>query len=136
MLEASVKLNHFCAKRFGFNRSRVARFNRIDYRYWKWLLLLETGQAHTLETLQDQIRRAIAASDTCPNQSCAGAMEKILGSMPIRAARLDQRNAKHAMLLERVLEHLAIPRLENVKRQQRMRKQHRTGKRHHWQLLG
>src|SRR5215471_17184921 len=132
MLEASVKLNHFCAERFGFNRSRVARFNRIDRRDRKWLLLFETGQAHTLQALQNQIRRAVAASDTCPNQSCGCAVEKILRSMPIRAARLDQRNAKHTMLLERALEHPAIPRLENVKRQQRMRKQHRTGKRHHW----
>src|ERR1044071_1294549 len=131
MLQAAVKLNDFCAERFGFDRSRVTRFNRVDPRDRKWLLLFKTGEAHTLQTLQDQIRRAVAASDTCPNQSCGGAVEKVLGSMPIRAARLDQRNAKNAMLLERVLEHLAIPRLENVKRQQRMRKQHRTGKRHH-----
>src|SRR5262245_21714006 len=132
MLEASIKLNHFCAERFGFNRSRVARFDRIDRRDRKWLLLFETGQAYTLQTLQDQIRRAVSASDTCPNQSCGGAVEKILGSMPIRAARFDECHAKHPMLLERVLEHLAIPRLKNVKGQQRMRKQHRTGKRHHW----
>src|SRR4029077_3988981 len=132
MLEAAVKLNHFRAERFGFNRSRVARFNRIDRRDRKWLLLFETDEAYTPQTLQDQIRRAVAASDTGPNQSCGGAVEKVLGSMPIRTARLDQRNAKHAMLLERVLEHLAVPRLENVKRQQCMRKQHRAGKRHHW----
>src|SRR4029453_6404572 len=132
MLEAAVKLNHFCGERFGFNRSRVARFNRIDRRDRKWLLLFETCEAHTLQTLQDQIRRAIAASDTCPNQSCGGTVEKIFGGMPIRAARLDQRNAKHAMLLERVLQHFAIPRFKNVKWQQRMRKQHRSWKRHHW----
>src|SRR6516225_8510849 len=106
MLEASVKLNHFCAERFGFNRSWVTRFNRIDRRDRKWLLLFETGQAHTLQTLQDQIRRAVAAPDTCPNQSCGGAVEKVLGSVPILAARFDERHAKHPMLLERVLEHL------------------------------
>jgi hypothetical protein len=58
-------------------------------------------------------------------------VEKIFGGIPIRTARLDQRDAKHAMLLERVLEHLAIARLKNVKRQQRMWKQHRSWKRHH-----
>src|SRR5262249_57417223 len=82
VFEAAVKLNHFCAECFGFDRSRVARFNSIDHRDRKWLLLFETGEAHTLQTLQDQIRRAVAASDTCANQPSGSAMEKIFGGLP------------------------------------------------------
>src|SRR5207244_7589554 len=117
VLETAVKLDHFCAERFGFNRSRIARFYSIDAGDRKRLLLFETGEAHTLQTLQDQIRRAVAAFDTCTNQSGGGEMEKILRGIPIRATRLDQCYTKYAMLLERVLQHLAISRLENVKRQ-------------------
>ena len=106
VLEAAVKLDHFCSERFGLNRSRIARFYSVDTGDRKRLLLFETGEAHTLQTLQDQIRSAVTASDTSANQSCGGEMEKILGGMPVRAARLDQRHAKHAMPLKRVLQHL------------------------------
>src|SRR5262249_44758134 len=129
--EAAIKLDHFCAKRFGLDCSRIARFYSVDAGNRKRLLLFKTAEAHTLQTLQNQIRSAVAASDTGTNQTGCCEMEKIFRGTPIRAARLDQRHAKHAMLLERMLQHLAIPRFENVKRQQRMWKQHGSRKRHH-----
>src|SRR5438477_12130121 len=106
MLEAAVKLDHFFAERFGLDGSRVARFYRIDAGDRKRLLLFESGEAHTLQTFQDQIRRAVAAFDTCANQSGGGKMEKIVRRIPVRADWLNERHAKHAMPFKRVLEPL------------------------------
>ena len=58
-------------------------------------------------------------------------MKKIFRRVPLGTARFDQRDTKYAVALERVLEHVAVAILENVKRQQRVRKKHRTRQRHH-----
>src|ERR1700730_17305444 len=57
-------------------------------------------------------------------------MKKILRRMPIKAARFDKCHAKHAVLIQRVLEHFPVTRLENVKWEQGMRKKHCAGQRH------
>ena len=62
-------------------------------------------------------------------------MKEIFRRVPLRAARLGQRDAKHSVMTERMIQHMAIARLENVKREQRMRKKHRARQRHHRQLL-
>src|SRR2546430_1811957 len=67
LLEAAVKLKHFCPKRFCLDRRRIARFDNVDPGDRKWCFLLETCEAHTLQTLQDQIRCAVIAPDACPN---------------------------------------------------------------------
>src|SRR5262245_34586347 len=89
-LQTAVQLEHFCAERFGLDRSWVARLNGIDPCNRKRLFLLEIGKANASQPLQDQIRRAIAASDTGANQSGGGKMKEILRRMPIWATRLDQ----------------------------------------------
>jgi hypothetical protein len=67
-----------------------------------------------LETLQDQIRCAVAAPHTRANQSGGGKMKEVLRRVPLRATWLDERHAKHSMMLKRVLQHLTITRLKNV----------------------
>ncbi len=56
--------------------------------------------------------------------------------MPFRAAWFDERNAKHALTMERVVKHLAITRLENVKREKRVREKDSTGQRHYRDAIG
>jgi hypothetical protein len=85
--------------------------------------------------LQDQIGCPIAAPDTSANQADGGKLKEIFRRMPLRATRFDERHAKHAMMLKRVLEHLSVSRLENVEREQRVRKEYRARKGHHRQLL-
>src|SRR5215472_4483402 len=135
VFQVRVKLEHFCSERFGLDRRCIARFDSVDSGDGERRFLLETGEAHPLQTLQDQIRCAIAAPDTGANQSYGGEMKEIFWRVPLRAARLDETNAKHAMTLKRVFQHIAIARLENVKREQSMRKKHRPRQRHHRQLL-
>ena len=89
VFEVRVKLEHFCAERFSLDRGCVARLNYVDLRDRERRFLFENGEAHTLETLQDQIRCAIAASDTCANQPGGGKMKEILRRVPFRAARFD-----------------------------------------------
>ena len=89
MFQVCVKLEDFCAERFSLNRGCLARLYDLDPRDRKVPLLFETSEAHPLQTLQDQIRCAIAAPYTGANQSDSGEMKKILRRVPLRAARLD-----------------------------------------------
>jgi len=70
-----------------------------------------------MQTLENEIRSAVTATDTGPDETDSGEMEKIFRRVPFRTARFNQRHAKHAIALERVFEHLAIAGFENVKRQ-------------------
>src|SRR5262249_8076046 len=100
--------------------------------------LLETFEAHPAQALQNQVGCSVAATDASSNESNRGDVKKILRRVPFRAARLDQCDAEHAITLKRVLEHVAVARFEDVKRQQRVRKQDCAGQRHHrdfaWQI--
>ena len=89
-----------------------------------------------MQTLENEIRSAIVATDAGADETDGSEMKEIFRSVPFRTARLDQCDAKHAVALERVFEHLAITRLENIKRQQRMRKKDRTRQRHHRHFIG
>src|SRR6266513_85122 len=84
-----------------------------------------------MQTLENEIRSAITATDASSDETDGSKMEKILRRAPLGTARFDQRYTKHAIALERVLEHVAVAVLENVKRQQRVRKKDRTRQRHH-----
>jgi len=112
-----------------------ARLNNVDPGDRERRFLFETGKAHTLETLQDQIGCAIAAPDARANQPDGRKMKEVFGCMPLGATRLYKRDAKHAMMAKRVIQHLAISRLEDIERKQRMRKEDRSRKRHHRQLF-
>ena len=133
--EFVVKLEHFRPERFCFHRGLNFRFERVDRRDREWRFLFEGGKTDALQTLQNQIGSTIPASDAGANESGGGKMKKIFRCVPFRATRLDQRHAKHPVMMERVLEHLAITRLENVKWEQRVRKEHCTGERHDRHLM-
>src|SRR5438309_11834565 len=90
-----IKLEDFFAQRFGLDRGCAARLDDVDVGYRKRCLLFETGETHALQALEDEIRGAVAASDTSANQSDGGEMKKILGLLPFRATRLYERDAKH-----------------------------------------
>ena len=68
-----------------------------------------------MQTLENQIRSAVAATDARADETDGSEMKEILGRVPFRTARFDQGHAKHAIALERVLEHVAVAVLENVK---------------------
>ena len=89
-----------------------------------------------MQTLQNEIRRAVAAINAGPDKTDGSEMEKILGRAPFRATRFNQRDAKHAIALERVFEHVAVAIFENVKRQQRVRKEDRPRQWHNWHFIG
>src|SRR6266478_9593964 len=135
VFQARVELDHLRAERFGLDGRCVARFDDIDSCHRERRFLFETDEAHALEPLQDQIRRAVAAANASANQSNGGELKKVLRRVPIRTTRLDKRHAKHAMMLKRVLQHLAITRLENIERKQCVGKEHRAGQRHYRQLF-
>src|SRR5437667_144553 len=135
VLQVRVQLEHFCAERFGLDGSCVVRLDDLDLCNRERRFLFETGEAHSLQTLQDQIRCAIAAADTGADQPDGSKMEEIFRCVPLWTARFDESHAKHAMMLKCMLEHLAVSRLENVEREQCVRKKHRPRKGHHRQLL-
>ena len=63
-------------------------------------------------------------------------MEKIFRRLPFWTTRFDQGHAEHTIVLERVFEHVPVARLENIKRQQRVRKKDRPRQRHHRYFIG
>ena len=90
----------------------------------------EAGEAHPVQTLQDQIRCAVPASHARADQSNARDVEEVVGRFPLRPLRLDQRDAKHPVLTQGMREYFLVARLKNIERQQGVRKKKRTGKRH------
>ena len=89
-----------------------------------------------MQTLENEIRSAVAATDTGPDETDRREMEKIFGRVPFRTTWFNQRHAKHAIALESVFEHFAITRLENIKRQECVRKEDCARQRHHRHLIG
>ena len=77
----------------------------------------EAGETNALQPLKDEVRCAVIAGNTGPDQTDSSDMKKILGGCPLRTVGLDQGHTKHPVTLERVLEHLLVTRLKNVKRQ-------------------
>jgi hypothetical protein len=89
-----------------------------------------------MQTLENEIRSAIAASDAGADETDGSETKKILGRVPFRATRFDQRHAKHAVALERVLEHVAVAVFENIKWQKCVWKKDRTRQWHHRHFIG
>src|SRR5258708_5724828 len=89
-----------------------------------------------MQTLQNEIRSAIAAANAGSDKADGGEMKEILRRLPFRTARFDQRHTKHAVALKRVLEHVAVALFENMKGQQCVRKEDRTRQWHHWHFIG
>ena len=128
--ETVVELEHLRAERFDLNARSHLRGQRLDLGDRERLLLPETGEADALQSLQDQIRSAVAATDAGADQADGGDLVKVSLGVPVATSRIDQRDAKHAMISQRVLEHRAVAHLEDVERQERMREKQRAGERH------
>ena len=89
-----------------------------------------------MQTLENEIRSAIVATDAGADETDGSEMKEIFRGVPFRTARFDQRHAKHAVALKRVFEHVAVAIFEDVKRQQCVRKKHRTRQWHHRHFIG
>jgi hypothetical protein len=61
---------------------------------------------------------------------------EVADGVPLGPVRLDERWAKHAVAVERMLQHRAVTRLEDVKRQQRVREKQRPRQRHDRHFVG
>ena len=113
-----IELENFRSERFGFDRGRRFRFQRLDRGDRKWRLLFEAGEANTFKSLQNQAGCSVAATDASTDETDAGDVKEIFGRMPLRTTRFDERDGKHAVMIERVLEHFAVTLFKNIERKQ------------------
>ena len=136
VFESLVKFQHLCAEGVGLQRGGVVRLQRLDAGDRKRFFLYETVEADAAQTLQDQMRGAVAALNTGADKPGGGDMKKISARFPVGAIWPNKCDTKHAMMRERVFEHFAITRLKNVERQQRVRKKQRAGQWHDRHFIG
>ena len=135
MLQARVELEHFCAERFGLDRG-WSRDSTVS------MLAIGNGVSCSKLAKRTRCRPCRIKFDVPsprPTQArinpTVARWKKSSGACQSGQLGLISVHAKHAMLLKRVLQHFAIARLENVKRQQRVRKKDSARQRHDGELL-
>src|SRR5207248_886932 len=101
--QVRIKLQHFRSQRFGFYGGGGFGFEGLYHCNREWRFLLKSAESDTFESLQNQVRRAVASFNTCANKTNAGNVKKVAGRIPFSAVRLEQCNAKHAVMGEGVL---------------------------------
>src|SRR5436190_4920844 len=123
---------HFGQQRIG--RHTVARRCRQRAYALDAIRLVAHGflEFHARQALQDQVRGAVLVPDGNANQPHPGHGQRRL----TRTAGPPHGDREHAIGVERVGQHLTIARLENVKRQQRLREERRIRQSHHGHFAG
>ena len=101
--EVRIKFQHFRSERFGFYGRGGFGFEGLNHSNWEWRFLLKSAESDAFESLQNQVRCAVASFNACPNKTNAGDVKKVLGRIPLDAMRFEQRNAKHAVMGQGVL---------------------------------
>ena len=93
-------------------------------------VLCEGREAHTEEPLDHEIRRAIAVRDRRAYESEPRRVVKLPGALRLGDAGLHHRDAEHAIMFERPLQHLAVARLEDAQRHDCLGEEHPAGEHH------
>src|SRR6476469_10608137 len=134
-LKTGVKLQDLSAERVCFHCRFVIGSKCFELGDWKRMQLHKIGEAHPLQTLQNQIGGAIATTDTGSDQSDRLDIEKVVFAFPLRALGPEECDTEHSLVREGVREHFAIAWLENVKREQGVRKKYCARQLHHRRLF-
>src|SRR5205823_12719524 len=94
--QVRIKLQHFRSQRFGFYGRGGFAFEGLYHCNSKCRFLLKSAESDTFESLQNQVRGAVASFNACANKTNAGNVKKVSGRLPFSALRRDQGHAEHA----------------------------------------
>jgi hypothetical protein len=84
--EFLVEVENFGAEGFAAKGGiRGLRFERFNLGDWEWFCLEEPGQANTLQTLKDEIGRAVGAAHAGPDEADARSVPKVFDRIPFPA---------------------------------------------------